>query len=117
MRWNIVLLLFMAFLPTACRTSKPGSDAAILNLGEFQVRAARYHSVIALPSFETTTNQIAATQANTVAAGNAGLDRIGKLTPRDVNFDNTIRALDDLGFQLGLVANRLALIEQTSTNA
>ena len=36
---------------------------------------------------------------NVIASGNAALDRIGKLTPAEVNFTNTVRALDDLGLR------------------
>jgi thimet oligopeptidase len=86
-------------------------------LQEFQARAEKYHSVVTMPVFETTTNAIAATVSNTIAAGNAALDRIGRLSARKMNFTNTFIALDDLGFKIGLADNRLSLIEQTSTNA
>lgn len=95
------------------RKTGPGTDA----LRKFQERAARYHAVVSVPTFETSTNEILATFTNTLDAGNAALDRIGKVSPGKATFDNTVRALDDLGFQLALVANRLSLIEQTSTNA
>jgi thimet oligopeptidase len=87
------------------------------SLPEFQKKAEKFNEVVTVPTFETTTNEIAATLTNTIAAGNAALDRVGKLAPAEVNFANTVRALDDLGFQLMLVDNRLGLIQQTSTNA
>jgi thimet oligopeptidase len=94
---------------------KPAAPADSLH--DFQKRAAKYNAVVSIPLFETTTNEIQATLTNIVTAGNAALDRIGKLGPREVVFDKTVRALDNLGFQLGLVDNRLSLIQQTSTNA
>jgi thimet oligopeptidase len=117
MHWKIFLLAALAVVLTACHSvpQKPAGPTG--KLEKFQKRAAKFNSVVTVPTFETTTNEIAATLTNTLAAGNAALDCIGKLAPAEVNFTNTIRALDDLGFQLMLVDNRLGLIQQTSTNA
>ena len=126
MRWKIILIFSLGAGLAGCTSTKPGpipvssapSPAVSADpLRQFQARAAQYNSVITIPTFETATNEIAATLTNTIASGNAALDRIGRLTPAEVNFTNTIRALDDLAFQLGRVANRLQLIQQTSTNA
>ncbi|MGD0016864.1 MAG: M3 family metallopeptidase [Verrucomicrobiia bacterium] len=87
------------------------------SLTKFQKLAAKFNDVISVPPFETTTNEIQATVKQTVTDGNAALDRIGKLGEREVTFKNTVCALDDLGFHLGLVDNRLSLIKETSTNA
>ncbi|HEY9509219.1 MAG TPA: M3 family metallopeptidase [Verrucomicrobiae bacterium] len=87
------------------------------SLGAFQARAAQFNSVVSLPSFETAPEQIQSTVTNAIRSGNAALDRIGQLAASEVNFTNTVRALDDLGFQLAAVDNRLSVIEQTSTNA
>jgi thimet oligopeptidase len=86
-------------------------------LKNFQERAGEFNSVVSVPAFETTTNEVHVTLKTTIVAGEAALDRVGKLDPREVTFNNTVRALDDLGFQLGLAANRLSLIKETSTNA
>ncbi len=94
-----------------------GNAGPAEKLAEFQTRAAKYDAVVSLPTFETSTNEIQATLTNTIKAGDAALDRVGQLKPAEVNFTNTVRALDDLGFQLGLIANRFSLIQQTSTNA
>jgi thimet oligopeptidase len=109
--WFFILVLAVAGCAGVPKPKPAGS------LPEFQKKAEKFNEVVTVPTFETTTNEIAATLTNTIAAGNTALDRIGKLTPAGVNFANTVRALDDLGFQLMLVANRLGLIEQTSTNA
>ena len=107
----------MATLFTACTTVQPTGGQSPLALTEFQKRAAQFHSVVTVPTFETTTNEIAATASAAIAAGNAALDRIGKLGAGQVTFANTIVALDDLNAELGLASERLGLIEQTSTNA
>ena len=92
-------------------------DGKDSSLADFQKTAAKFNSVITIPTFETTTNEVAATVAKTIAAGNAALDNIGKLTASKINFTNTFIALDDVNFLIGRTADRLSLIEQTSPNA
>src|SRR5438445_2259416 len=86
-------------------------------LHEFKRRAATFNSVITLPQFEIKTNEVRVSVKQTIAAGNAALDRIGALKRRAVNFANTIRALDDIGYQIDLTADRLSVLKETSTNA
>ena len=118
MRWKIFSLFATALAVTACNHMKP-EPATIPreSLAAFQARAAQFNSVVSLPSFETEPDQIQSTVTNAIRSGNAALDRIGQLAASEVNFTNTVRALDDLGFQLAAVDNRLSVIEQTSTNA
>ena len=87
------------------------------SLEEFKKKAGRFDSQIALPQFETTTNEIFGTVRRTIAEGNAALDKVGSLGPKKVTFKNTIGALDDVAFQIGLVNNRLNLVKETSTDA
>jgi thimet oligopeptidase len=120
MHWKIFLFILMAMFLTGCNTTMTTTAPSVPpgnKLQEFQARAAKYHSVVSVPTFETATNELMATVTNTIESGNAVLDGIGRLEAGKVTFDNTVRALDDLGFQLALVANRVGLIEQTSTNA
>ncbi len=93
------------------------ADGKTASLADFQKAAAKFNSVVTVPTFETTTNEVAATVATTIADGNDALDKIGKLTAAQVNFTNTFIALDDVNFHIGLAEDRLSLIEQTSTNA
>jgi thimet oligopeptidase len=118
MRWKIFSLFATALAVTACNHMKP-EPAAIPreSIAAFQARAAQFNSVVSLPTFETEPDQIQSTVTNAIRSGNAALDRIGQLAASEVNFTNTVRALDDLGFQLAAVDNRLSVIEQTSTNA
>jgi thimet oligopeptidase len=110
----ILILIAAAILSGCCSTKTPDST---MSLATFKKQASPFNSVISLPAFETTTNELWATTKKTIADGNAALDRIGKLQPTAVTFANTIRALDDMGYQSGLAANRLGLIKETSTNA
>src|SRR5216684_7458224 len=86
-------------------------------LREFDERAVKFGSAISLPQFEMTPNEVQATLDKTIAAGNAALDKIGALKPREASFANCIRALDDLGYQNALTDNRLTVMKETSTNA
>jgi thimet oligopeptidase len=86
-------------------------------LAGFQQEAAKFNSVIRLPDFETTTNAVDVSVKSTIADANAALDQIGRLQPAEANFDNTVRALDDVNYGISLTENRLEIIKQTSTDA
>ena len=116
MNWKLILLLlavfcFLAMTGLAEPSNAPG------NLDAFRKRAVKFKAVITLPTFETTTNDVSVSLQQTITNGNAALDHIGALQPREVNFRNTVRALDDLGYQVGLTENRLSVIKETSTDA
>jgi thimet oligopeptidase len=116
MCWKLALFLSMAVLPSVVSgfaQAVPASDG----LREFERRAARFKSLVSLPRFETTTNEVNQTVSNTIAAGNAALDRIAALDPHKVTFQNTVRALDDIGYDISLTANRLGFVKETSTSA
>jgi thimet oligopeptidase len=88
-----------------------------LTLAEFQQKAKQFKNAIRLPDFETSPEAIKASLDKTIATANAGLDRLGKLAPAEVNFGNTLLALDDITYEAGQAASRLSLIKETSTNA
>ena len=122
MFWKYLSFAALTLALAGCSTMKklcpfasatPPADS----LAAFQARAAKYHSVVTVPTFETTPDAVKATVDQTIAAGNAALDSIGQLQANEVNFVNTIRQLDDLNYLVGTASDRLGLIEQTSTNA
>ena len=116
MYWKCILFLLLALLVVVSSAmAQPTNQSDPLK--QFRKRAAAFNSVIALPQFETTTNEIRFNLRQTIAVGNAALDRLGALKPRDVAFDNTVRALDDLSHQVSLTADRLGLLKETSTSA
>jgi thimet oligopeptidase len=90
--------------------------ATAFSLDEFQTRAAKFGGQISLPQFETSSNAVFATVRKTIEQGNAALDQIGALDPGKVTFKNTVGALDDLGYHIGLTDNRLSLMKETSTD-
>src|SRR5262245_19176509 len=115
MNWKATLFPSLALMTALTTMAQPKEPADALR--DFTDRAAKFKSVIRLPQFEITTNEVLASVKQTIAAGNAALDKIGALSPDKVSFDNTVRALDDMSYQVGLTDNRLSLIKETSTNA
>lgn len=118
MFWTRIAFIALPAVLTGCGTAqnvfhRPPADP----LAAFQQLAAKYNSVVSLPVFETTPTAVAATADRVIADDNAALDRIGQLRPGEVNFVNTIRALDDVAYSVQTAENRLDLIDQTSTNA
>jgi thimet oligopeptidase len=113
----LLSILMIATSSPAQTATSPTNSTPKDPLHEFKHRAAKFNAVVTLPQFEMTTNEIFAVVRHTIAAGNADLDTIGALKPRKAGFENTIRALDDLGFQISLTANRLGLLKETFTDA
>ncbi len=110
-------LFFLLLACLAVAGSSVQTAATADNLKEFRKRAAKFSSVVALPQFELTTNEIRGSVRQTIAVANAALDRVGALKPSEVTFQNTLRALDDTAYQLSLTANRLSLLKETSTDS
>lgn len=126
MRFRIFLSCVLAGILTACHTKSEPPPPPLQTpprvehhhtLAGFQLEAAKFNSVIRLPDFETTSNAIDDSVKTTIAGANEALDEIGRLQPSRVNFDNTLRALDDVGYRISLTENRLEIIKETSTDA
>ena len=116
MNWKWTHLLVLAVVGTAFSImAQPTNQTDRLH--DFRRRAATFNAVITLPQFETTTNELRFTLKQTLAVGNAALDRVGALKPGEVTFENTVRALDDIGYQISLTDNRFSVIKETSTDA
>ncbi|MFY9987824.1 MAG: M3 family metallopeptidase [Chthoniobacterales bacterium] len=81
-------------------------------VAELQEQAAKFNTLLTPLNWETTPEQIAADADAAVASANKKLDDIGKLTAGQLTFENTIRALDDVTFELQTVHHRLDIIEQ-----
>jgi thimet oligopeptidase len=117
MRWQGIPVIIVALTLTACSSVPKPKPIPTGSLEKFQARAPKFNEVVTVPVFETTPDEIAATADKIVADGNAALDRIGAVKPGEVNFTNTILALDNMSYEIDQPARRLGLIEQTSTNA
>jgi hypothetical protein len=114
--WPIALGALLAGCSVAPRTTAPpapGDNA----LAEFQQRAVRFHSIVTVPTFETTPEELNNTVKSTIAQAESALGRIGRLTASEAAFGNSVRALDDVTYDISTVEDRLDVIKQTSTNA
>src|SRR6266550_7707889 len=108
--WSLALLATVS--TTLAQPTNPPDP-----LRELKRRAAKFNCILSLPHFELTTNEVRASVRQTISVGSNALDRIGGLKPRQVTFENSVRALDDLYEQISLTANRLSILKETSTNA
>lgn len=93
------------------------SSTKMKSLSDFQNSAAKFNNLLSLPQFETTVGGLKTTADETMAAANAALDALGKLSADEVNFENTIGALDRIGHRIGAAMNRIYLLKETSTVA
>jgi thimet oligopeptidase len=114
-------VLALAAMATSCSTTTdtccaPGSAAPKKSPTDFKKAGQPFKNILRLPEFETTVAAIDATASRTMTNANAALDRIGKLAATEVNFTNTVRALDDNSVQVSEAMNRLYLIKETSTD-
>jgi thimet oligopeptidase len=89
----------------------------LTNLASFRQVAAQFKSVVSLPRLETATNEIKRSLTETIERAEAALDSIAACEREKLTFANTIAALDDLTYDVGLTGNRLNLLKETSTNA
>jgi thimet oligopeptidase len=116
MNWKHFPLLLVAMISFAF-SSPAESESPTHTLRDFIGRAAKFNNVIALPEFETMTNQVRAAVKQTITQGNSALDKIAASDPHKLTFANTVRAVDDLAYEITLTANRLGLIKETSPDS
>ncbi|HEY6170109.1 MAG TPA: M3 family metallopeptidase, partial [Verrucomicrobiae bacterium] len=111
---RILLPLIAAFALAGCESTSRKSTEAPRTFKALQRDAARHQLALTLPAIETSPAAAKAGTDAIIASGNRALDRIAKLDRSRLTLDNTVRALDDAGYEIGLVANRLGLIKETS---
>jgi thimet oligopeptidase len=93
------------------------SAAESKSVDDFRAAAAKANAVLTIPDWEQTPKAVEASMKNGIAKANAALDEIGKQDPGKVTFKSTVVALDDLGYEAGLTANRVNVIKQSNTDA
>ncbi len=106
----IALLLTM----TACQTASKRDFTQPVTLEQLNRDAKAFGSILSLPVFETSPAAMAEEMEMAITMADAALDRIAGLNPAEVDFDNTIRALDDMSYKADLVASRIYLMKETS---
>jgi thimet oligopeptidase len=89
----------------------------IVKLETLQERAARHQALLQLPRFAPDAKSVRDEMSQAITRANTELDKIGALNPANVTFENTVRALDDLSFEIGKVGNRIYLAKETSPEA
>lgn len=116
MNWKMLGILSSVMVISAVAgMAQPSNQVDALR--EFRRRAGHFNAVVTLPQLERTTNGVRMSIRQIVAVGNAALDRIGALKPREVTFENTVRALDDVGYEISLTEDRLSLLKEVSADA
>ena len=93
------------------------TNLPVTTFSEFAARARNFKAVVALPNLETTPASIQASVSNTISRANIALAEIGSCRLDQPTVANSVGALDDLLFEASLVANRMQLLKETSTNA
>lgn len=82
-----------------------------LSLEELSQMAKAKGWILVPPQFERTPSEITANFEQEIQLAEARLNKIGKLSDQDISFENTVWELDDVLYQVGLFANRIALIK------
>ena len=97
--------------------SDHSSQDTKLTLAALEERAGRFGTFLTPINWETTPEQIAQDVDTATSEASRKLDALGKLTPGQLTFDTTIRALDDIVFDLATVRHRIDILEQAHPDA
>jgi thimet oligopeptidase len=84
---------------------------------DFRAAAAKANAVLTIPDWEQTPDAVEASMKDAISKANTALDQIGTQDLSKVTFKSTIVALDDLGYEAGLTANKVNLIKESNTDA
>src|SRR6202050_1041088 len=117
MKSSLSTFATLLFPIIAIAQSDHNTQKTQLTLAQLQDQAGKFNTVLTPLDWETTPEQITSEADAAIASANGKLDDIGKLTASQLTFENTIRALDDVGFELGTVHHRLDIIEQADPDA
>ena len=110
MKQLIASLLFCGLAITARAEDLKTTDA-------FRDSAAKANSILTLPEWDQTPEAVDGSMKSAIATANKALDQIGAQDLTKVTFKSTIIALDDLGYQARLTANKATIIKETNTSA
>ena len=80
----------------------------------FREAGTKANAVLSIPDWEQTPEAVETAMKNAIATANAALDKIGAQDLGKVTFKSTIVALDDLGYQARLTANKAYLMKETN---
>jgi len=103
-------MTFLALLCPAMNGFEKMTLEELVQLGE------KHRVCISVPEFETTPDQVKNAISNAIAEAEKDLARLASQPLDKLTFDNTVRALDDIGWRAGQVASRAVLLKETSPN-
>ncbi|MBV8414165.1 MAG: Zn-dependent oligopeptidase [Verrucomicrobia bacterium] len=113
-----IILFFVVCLCSVAIGAETKNDAGQkLPFADLQKKAAKFGTVLTLPTFENTPAEVAKTTDSTIAKANKALDAIGRLDPNKVTFQNTFRALDDIQAEVTQEQNRIGVLSQAHPSA
>ncbi|MDQ2919574.1 MAG: Zn-dependent oligopeptidase [Verrucomicrobiota bacterium] len=101
---------FACLFLVACLTSA----AELRTVDAFREAATKANAILTVPEWETTPAAIEAAAKDIITKENAALDKIGAQDPKKVTFQSTVLALDDVGWEATVVANRITVIKESS---
>jgi thimet oligopeptidase len=81
---------------------------------DFRPAAEKANAVLTIPEWPQTPEAVEATVKDAIAKANAALDRIGQQNLGEVSFKSTIVALDDLGYEANIAANKATIVKETN---
>ncbi len=105
----VTQLVLTVLLPT-------GLLPAAKTVDDFKAAADKAHATLTIPQWEQTPAEVESMMKSAIDTANKALDAIGALKPNQVNFKNTVVALDDLGNAALVAANKATIIKETNTN-
>ena len=114
------ILLFMACLSSLAIGAETKTETGVgveLSWADLQKKAAKFGTVLTLPTFENTPAEVAKTTDDAIAKADKALDAIGSLDAKRVTFRNTFRALDDIQSEVAQEENRIAILSQAHPDA
>ena len=113
-----LIIIFIGALVSCSTLKKTGSDMKFSSKWDsFENSAINNNSIVSLPPFERSPQASLDAVDQAIHVANSKLDAIGRLKEDEVTFDNTIVALDDMAFDVSLVANRTYMLKETSESA
>ncbi|MEP6699154.1 MAG: M3 family metallopeptidase [Verrucomicrobiota bacterium] len=86
------------------------------SLDDFRAAAAKGNSLLTLPDWEQTPEAVDAMMKGALEKANKALDQIGAQDLKKVTFKSTVVALDDLGYEANIAANKATIIKESNTN-
>lgn len=93
------------------------SAADLKSVDDFRAAAAKANAVLTVPEWPQTPEAVDGLIKDAITKANAALDEIGKQDLSKVSLKSTIAALDDLGYDANLAANKVTIIKESNKDA